>query len=140
MDMNKAFFLRKEDEKPNWIVIDATDQVLGRMATNIANILRGKNKPTFTPHGDAGDYVVVINAAKIKLTGDKWEDKEYVTYSGWIGGQKVKTAKELFERRPTEIVSLAVKRMLPKTKLGRQIFKKLKIYMGAEHPHKAQIK
>ena len=139
MDMNKAFFLKKEEEKPNWIVIDATDQVLGRMATKIADILRGKNNPKFTPHGDAGDYVVVINAAKIKLTGDKWEDKEYVTYLGWIGGQKVKTAKELAARRPTEIVSLAVKRMLPKTKLGKQIFKKLKIYMGPEHPHKAQI-
>lgn len=140
MDMNKAFFFKKEEAQPRWVVIDATDQVLGRMATHIADILRGKDKPQFTPHSDAGDYVVVINADKIKLTGDKWADKEYVTYSGWMGGQKIKTAKELFERKPTELINLAVKRMLPKTKLGRQMFKKLKVYTGSEHPHKAQVR
>lgn len=138
MDFNKAFFLKKEAREPRWIVIDAQGKVLGRMATEIADILRGKNKPTYTPHEDAGDYVIVVNSKKVKLTGDKWEGKIYDRYSGYIGGYKTMTALEMMEKHPTRIVELAVKRMLPKTKLGRAMFKKLKVYSTAEHPHKAQ--
>ena len=139
MDMNRSFNLKKEDHEPNWILIDAKDQVLGRMATKIADTLRGKNKPFYTPHADCGDYVVVINADKVALTGNKMEDKEYARYTGWMGGYKVATAKELLEKHPTKLVELAVKRMLPKNKLSSKIFKKLKIYAGNEHPHKAQL-
>lgn len=137
--MNKAFFLRKEDEKPNWIVIDAKDQVLGRLATRIADILRGKNRPQYTPHSDAGDYVVVINFKDIVLTGNKWDDKIYTTYSGWMSGKKELTAKELTAKHPTQVLELAVQRMLPKNKLSRQLIRKLRVYTGSEHPHKAQV-
>lgn len=139
MDMNKSFFLRKEDEKPNWVVIDATDQVLGRMATKVADILRGKDKPTYTPHADAGDYVIIINAKNVKLTGKKWTDKTYITYSGYMSGKKELTAKELTAKHPTQVIELAVKRMLPKNKLARQLIRKLKVYVDGEHPHKAQV-
>ena len=139
-DMNKSFSLKKEDRRPNWRLIDAQGQILGRMATKIADVLRGKDKPYYTPHTDCGDYVVVINADKIVLTGNKMENKEYVRYTGWMGGRKVTTAKELMEKHPTKIVELAVKRMLPKNKLNRQIFKKLKVYTGSEHPHEAQLR
>ncbi len=139
MSMNKAFRLKNEDRDPKWRLIDAKDQVLGRMATRIADILRGKDKPQFSPDVDAGDYVVVINAKKIKLTGNKWEDKEYARYTGYIGGYKTRTAKEMLEKQPEDIIKLAVKRMLPKNKLNRQIFKKLKVYVGENHPHKAQL-
>lgn len=139
MSMNRAFFLKNEERKPNWHLIDADGQVLGRLATQIADILRGKDVPTYTPHTDSGDYVVVINAEKVALTGNKWEDKEYITYSGWIGGKKVKSANEMLVKHPTDIISLAVKGMLPKNKLNRAIIKKLKVYTGAEHPHAAQI-
>ncbi len=138
MSMNKAFFLRKEDVDPQWRVIDAEGKVLGRMATQIADVLRGKDKPYYTPHTDCGDYVVVINADKIILSGDKWESKQYVRYTGYQGGQKVRTAKEMLAKHPTYLVEYAVKRMLPKNKLNRQIFKKLKVYTGSEHPHIAQ--
>ena len=137
-DFNKAFYLRKEDQTPEWIVVNAEDQVLGRLATRIADMLRGKHKPEYTPHGDAGDYVVVVNAKKIKLTGKKLKNKEYDRYTGWMGGYKVQTAQELLEKDPTKIITLAVKRMLPKNRLSRQVIKKLKVYAGAEHPHKAQ--
>lgn len=140
MDMNKSFFLRKEDRKPAWHVIDASNQVLGRLATQIAHILKGKNKAEFTPHVDAGDYVVVTNCKKIVLTGNKWDGKIYVSYSGWRSGKKERTAKEVFEKDPSLLIKHAVKRMLPKTKLGRQMFKKLKVYSGENHPHEAQIK
>ncbi len=139
MDMNKSFFLRKEDEKPNWVVIDATDQVLGRMATKVADILRGKDKPTYTPHADAGDYVIIINAKNVKLTGKKWTDKTYITYSGYMSGKKELSAKELTAKHPTQVIELAVKRMLPKNKLARQLIRKLKVYVDGEHPHKAQV-
>lgn len=139
MSMNKAFRLRNEDRDPKWRLIDAKDQVLGRMATRIADILRGKDKPQFSPDVDAGDYVVVINAKKIKLTGNKWKDKEYARYTGYIGGYKTRTAREMLEKQPEDIIKLAVKRMLPKNKLNRQIFKKLKVYVGENHPHKAQL-
>jgi len=140
VDLNKTFSQKKEDVKPKWRLIDAEGQVLGRMATKIADVLRGKDKPSYTPHTDCGDYVVVINAEKVKLTGKKMEDKIYDRYTGWIGGYKVATAKEVMAKHPTKIVELAVKRMLPKNKLNRQIFKKLKVYAGPEHPHEAQLK
>lgn len=139
MDMNKAFFLRKEDEKPNWVVIDAKDQVLGRLATRVADILRGKNRPQYTPHAVAGDYVVIINAQDIVLTGNKWNGKTYTTYSGYFGGTKEVTAKQLAEKHPTRIIEMAVERMLPKNRLSRQLMRRLRIYTGAEHPHQAQV-
>lgn len=139
MDMNKAFRLKTEARDPKWRVMDAKDQVLGRLATQLADILRGKDKPYYSPDVDTGDYVIVINAKKIKLTGNKWAGKVYDRYSGYIGGYKTKTAQEMRDKQPEEIIRLAVKRMLPKNKLNRQVFKKLKVYAGTQHPHKAQI-
>ena len=139
MSMNKAFNLKKEERDPKWHLIDAEGQVLGRMATKIADMLRGKDKPYYTPHTDCGDYIVVVNADKVTLTGNKWEDKEYARYTGYIGGYRVRTAKEMLEKHPEDIITLAVKRMLPKNKLAREIIKKLKVYTGSEHPHKGQI-
>lgn len=138
-DMNKAFFLRKEDRKPSWRVIDAEGKILGRLATELADIIRGKDKATYTPHTDSGDYVVVINAEKIVLTGDKMEGKIYDRHTGWVGGYKTLTARQMLEKHPTQLIELAVKRMLPKNYLSRQVLKKLKIYVGTEHPHRAQI-
>lgn len=138
VDMNSAYYLRKEDSKPKWRVIDANGKVLGRMATEIADILRGKDKPYFTPHADAGDYVIVINASKVVLTGNKMEDKEYAHYTGWIGGRKVTSAKELLAKHPDRVITLAVKGMLPKNILSRYLLRKLKVYPGSEHPHLAQ--
>jgi large subunit ribosomal protein L13 len=137
--MNTAFFLKKEARKPKWRVIDAQDQVLGRLATQIADILRGKDKAYFTPHTDSGDYVIVINADKIILTGNKWDQKTYERYSGWIGGLKVLTARQMHAKHPDRIVELAVKRMLPKNILARHMMRKLRIFAGAEHPHIAQL-
>ncbi len=139
MDMNKSFSLRKEDREPKWHVIDASGQVLGRLATQVADILRGKDKPEYTPHADAGDYVVITNCDKIVLTGNKWKDKIYESYSGWRSGKKERSAREVFEKDPSRIVTYAVKGMLPKNRLSRQIIKKLKVYAGDEHPHKAQV-
>ncbi len=126
-DMNKAFFLRKEDRDPKWHLFDADGKILGRLATEIADTLRGKNKPTYSPQTDGGDYVVVINAEKIKLTGNKWEGKEYVRYSGWMGGKKVTKAKDMLIKHPEQIIQKAVKGMLPKNNLNREIIKKLKV-------------
>jgi len=142
MDMNKTFFLRKEDANPQWRLIDASGKVLGRLATEIADILRGKDQAEFTPHTHSGDYVVVINAEKIVLTGNKLDGKVYLSYSGYIGGQKSKTAREIMQKTPEKLIELAVKRMLPRTNksaLSRSILKKLKVYAGSEHPHVAQI-
>ncbi len=139
MSMNKHFVLKKEDRAPQWRVFDAEGKILGRLATQIATVLRGKDKPYYTPHTDCGDYVVVINAEKVALSGNKMEDKEYIRFSGWMGGKKVSTAKELLEKHPTQLVEKAVKGMLPKNKLNKEIFKKLKVYVGPEHPHKAQV-
>jgi large subunit ribosomal protein L13 len=122
----------------NWYVVDATNQTLGRMTSRIAAILRGKNKPYYTPHFDCGDYVIVINSAKVKLTGNKMEDKEYQTYSGYPGGQKAETARQLVGRRPNVVIERAVKGMLPKNRLGRAMYKKLFVYEGDSHPHAAQ--
>ena len=122
----------------NWMVIDVKDKVLGRAATTIASVLRGKHKPIFTPHADCGDFVVVINADKVKLTGKKWDDKEYIHHTMFIGGLKTYSARQAVARRPTRLVEDAVRRMLPRTALGRALMKKLKIYAGDTHPHEAQ--
>ncbi|MGH2642866.1 MAG: 50S ribosomal protein L13 [Chitinophagaceae bacterium] len=124
--------------KHDWYVVDATSKTLGRISADIAAVLRGKNKPYFTPHVDCGDFVVVINADKVLLTGNKPENKQYITYSGYPGGQKKETAKNLLVRRPEAVIERAVKGMLPKNRLGRQLFKKLFVYAGSEHPHTAQ--
>ena len=138
-DMNSAFFAKKENRAPKWRLIDAEGQILGRLATSIADALRGKDRAIYTPQTDCGDYVVVINAEKIALTGNKMEDKVYDWHTGWMGGYKTATVKEMLAKHPTKIIELAVKRMLPKNKLNREIFKKLKVYVGSEHPHKAQL-
>ena len=124
--------------KRDWHVVDATNQTLGRMCSTIASVLRGKNKAYYTPHFDCGDYVIVINSGKAKLTGNKMEDKEYQTFSGYPGGQKAETAKELVQRRPNLMIERAVKGMLPKNRMGRAMHKKLFVYEGSDHPHKAQ--
>ncbi len=139
LNMNKSFLLRVEDSKPSWHVIDAEGQILGRLATQIADLLRGKGKPTYTPHTVSGDYVVVINAEKIVLSGNKMENKIYTTVSGWVGGKKELTARQVFVKDPTRILGHAVKGMLPDNKMSNKIIKNLKLYVGADHPHKAQI-
>lgn len=139
MDMNSTFFLRKEDCTPKWHVIDATDKVLGRLATEVADLLRGKGKAMYAPQTNCGDYVVIINCEKIHLTGNKWKDKIYETYSGWRGGLKEKSAEELMVKHPTMLIELAVKRMLPKNRLSDVAIGRLKVYKGSEHPHTAQV-
>ncbi len=139
MSMNKAFFLRKEDRSPEWRLIDAQGKILGRLATEIADALRGKDRPYYTPHTDCGDYIVVINAEKIALTGNKLKAKIYARYTGYIGGYKEVTAQEMLDKHPTRLIQYAVKGMLPKNKLSDQVIKKLKVYAGTEHPHKAQV-
>ena len=121
-----------------WVVIDATNEVLGRLASQIAKILRGKNKPGYTPHVDCGDYVIVVNAEKVKLTGDKLTEKVYVRHTGYPGGQRFATAQDYLKKKPEFVIEEAVRGMLPKTRLGEAIFKNLKVYVGAEHPHAAQ--
>lgn len=139
MDMNKAFFLKTAQRDPRWHLIDAAGKVVGRLATEIADKLRGKDEVFFTSHIDSGDYVVVINADKVVFTGDKMTDKEYVWYTGWMGGQKRMSAKEKMKREPRFVIEHAVKGMLPKNKLANNQIKKLKVYAGEEHPHAAQI-
>jgi large subunit ribosomal protein L13 len=136
--MIKTFIAKKEDVQRDWHVIDATDKVLGRMASRIAMILQGKTKPTYTPHVDTGDFVVVTNAEKIKLTGNKMNEKVYYSHSGYPGGFKEIPIKKWMDKHPDRIVNLAVKRMLPKTKLGSAMLKKLKVYAGPDHSHEAQ--
>lgn len=121
-----------------WVVIDATNEVLGRLASQIAKILRGKNKPGYTPHVDCGDSVIVVNAEKVKLTGDKLTEKVYVRHTGYPGGQRFATAQDYLKKKPEFVIEEAVRGMLPKTRLGEAIFKNLKVYAGAEHPHAAQ--
>lgn len=130
--------VKKGEHKQKWLVVDAEGQVLGRLATTIAARLRGKHNPAFTPHVDTGDAVVVINAAKIILTGRKLQNKIYYRHSGYIGGLTEITAEKLLEKRPEDLIRHAVRGMLPKNKLGRQLFKKLKVYAGNTHPHEAQ--
>ncbi len=139
MNMNKAFFLKTADQKPRWRLFDASGKVVGRLATQIADALRGKDRPEYTPHGDAGDYVVVINADKIVFTGNKMTQKIYQRYTGYMGNRKELTAKQVMERNPERIIELAVRGMLPKNKLARQIYRKLRVYKGDSHPHAAQL-
>lgn len=135
---NKTYSATPSTIEKKWVLIDAEDQSLGRVSSEIASILRGKNKPEFTPHMDAGDNVVVINAEKVKLTGKKMTDKEYFRHTGYPGGEKFTTAKEMMEKDPTSLIMIAVKGMLPKTKLGRQLLTNLRVYAGPVHPHSAQ--
>ena len=121
-----------------WVILDVNDKVLGRVATQIASVLRGKHKPTFTPHAETGDFVIVINAEKIKLTGKKWDDKKVIHHTMFPGGLKVASAKATHDKHPTLLLEEAVRRMLPRTPLGRSLMRKLKIYAGADHPHVAQ--
>lgn len=128
----------KEQAEHKWYVVDAENQVVGRLCTHVAAVLRGKNKPSFTPHADTGDFVIVINADKARFTGKKWDQKEYKNFSLYPGGLRLTTASEMWEKDPRRIIERAVKGMLPKTKLGRQVYKRLFVYPGAEHPHAAQ--
>ncbi len=134
----KTKSLRKEDVDRKWYIIDAEGEVVGRLCSRIAHVLRGKHKPSYTPHVDNGDYVIVINADKVRFTGQKWVKKEYIRHSHYPGGQKVTTARQMRERFPERIIEHAVRGMLPKNRLGRQMFKKLFVYAGPEHPHAAQ--
>lgn len=134
----KTISANKATADKKWVVIDATDQVLGRLASRVALILRGKNKALYTPHADCGDNVIIINAAKVRLTGNKMTDKQYVRHTGYPGGQRFSTPEELMAKKPTAVVQNAVKGMLPKTRLGADLFRNLYVYEGAEHPHEAQ--
>ena len=140
--MSKLHFTTKHANEAtiqrNWYVVDGTNQTVGRMCAKIAAVLRGKNKAYYTPHVDCGDFIIVINADKVVFTGNKMEDKEYLTFSGYPGGQKAEIAKDLLLRRPEAVIERAVKGMLPKNRLGRQMFKKLFVYAGTKHPHTAQ--
>ncbi|RLB28167.1 MAG: 50S ribosomal protein L13 [Deltaproteobacteria bacterium] len=134
----KTFVAKEHEIEKKWYLVDAREKILGRLASEIATVLRGKKKPIFTPHMDAGDYVVVINAEKIILTGNKVEKKIYYHHSGYVGGLKETTAKEMLLKRPENLIKFAVKGMLPKNSLGRRQLTKLKIYAGQDHPHQAQ--
>lgn len=134
----KTFSATPDDIEHDWYVADATDQVVGRLASRIARVLRGKHKPTYTPHMDTGDYVIVTNADKVQFTGRKEQDKTYMHYSGYPGGDKTESPEEVREDRPEKIIKRAVKGMLPNGPLGRDMFKKLKVYAAPDHPHDAQ--
>lgn len=134
----KTVSLSNEAVKKDWIVIDAEAAVLGRLSSEIAKILKGKNKTSYTPHIDCGDNVIVVNAEKVRLTGNKMTDKVYVRYTGYPGGQRFATPKEVLNRNPKQLIEMAVRGMLPKNRLGRQIFTNLYVYEGATHPHTAQ--
>ena len=136
--MKNSYMQKKETVKRDWYVIDAEGVSLGRLATRVADVLRGKHKPTFTPNIDCGDFVIVVNASKVKLTGNKLEDKIYYDHSRYTGGLRERTAKVMRESYPVEMIERAVRGMIPHTRLGRQEFKKLFVYEGAEHPHMAQ--
>ncbi len=134
----KTYSMKKDEIAKDWLVVDATDVPLGRLATRVATLLRGKHKPAFTPHLDMGDNVIVLNASDVKLTGTKLETKEYVRYTGYIGGQKFTPLKKLMQNNPEEVVMRAVKGMLPKTKLGVKQLTNLRVYRDGDHPHTAQ--
>jgi large subunit ribosomal protein L13 len=134
----KTFVAKPETVKRDWFVVDAADKTLGRLATEIARRLRGKHKPEYTPHVDTGDYIVVINAEKVRVTGNKTQDKMYYSYSGYVGGLKETTFEKLQAHKPELIIERAVKGMLPKGPLGRAMFRKMKVYAGSEHVHAAQ--
>ena len=134
----KSYMQKKETGERNWYVIDATDIALGRLATKAATMLRGKHKATYTPHIDCGDYIIITNASKVKLTGDKLNKKLYYNHSGYTGGLRTRTAKEMVSKYPVEMVETAIRGMLPNGRLGRQMYKKLFVYEGETHPHMAQ--
>ena len=134
----KSFVAKKGEFEQRWLLVDASEAVLGRMAAKIAPILMGKNKPTYTPHVDTGDYVVVVNADKIRVTGKKAQLKQYDYYTHFVGGHKYVSFADMMAKKPEKVIELAVRRMLPKNKLGRKMFQKLKVYRGTEHHHQAQ--
>ena len=136
--MKNSYMQKKENVVRNWYVIDAEGKNLGRIATEAATLLRGKHKPTFTPHIDCGDFVIIVNASKVNLTGNKLDNKIYYNHSGYTGGLRERTAREMKEKYPVEMIERAVKGMLPKGRLGRQMYKKLFVYAESEHPHMAQ--
>ena len=136
--MMKTFVAKEHKVEKKWYLVDAENRILGRLASQIAVRLRGKHKPIFTPHADTGDFIIVINADKVALTGSKWDNKIYYKHTGYIGGLKQISARKLLEKKPDEVLRMAVKRMLPKNSLGRRQIKKLKIYAGPDHPHQAQ--
>ena len=138
MYVNKSFVLKPADAEKKWFLVDASNKVVGRLATEIATVLRGKNNPQFTPHTDSGDYVVVINAEKVVFKGDKLNQKKYYSHSEHVGGMKVTTAKDMLEKHPERVIFNAVKGMLPKNSLGRQQLKKLRVFAGEAHSHEAQ--
>ena len=135
----KSYMAKANEVERKWYIIDAEDKVLGRLATEVASILKGKKKPIYTPHVDTGDFVIIINAEKIKLTGNKWDQKLHIYHTGYPGGRREVSYQQLRKKRPEKIIELAVKGMLPKSRLGRKMFKKLKVYSGAQHPHAAQM-
>lgn len=136
--MRTTYIAKSADIERKWYVVDATDKTLGRLATEIATVLRGKNKPIYTPHVDTGDYVIVVNAEKVKVTGKKLDQKLYTHHTGYIGGLKQVTLKKMLETKPEQVIAHAVKGMLPKNNLGREIFRKLHVYAGPDHKHAAQ--
>lgn len=133
-----TYMAKKREIQRKWHLIDANGKTLGRLASRVATLLRGKHKPTFTPHVDTGDFVVVVNAGKVSLTGKKWKEKLYIHHSGYPGGLKSISAEKLKEKKPRRLITMAVQGMLPKNKLGRKLLKKLKVYDGEAHPHQAQ--
>ena len=134
----KTLSAKNEEVERKWYIIDADGEVVGRLSSRIAHVLRGKHKPSYTPHVDCGDHVIVINADKVRFTGNKIDQKEYLRYSGYPGGQKSTTPRQLFKKKPHEVIENAVRGMLPKNTLGREMFRKLFVYAGEEHPHEAQ--
>ncbi|MGK7395242.1 MAG: 50S ribosomal protein L13 [Candidatus Cyclobacteriaceae bacterium M3_2C_046] len=134
----KTISANKATVEKEWFVVDASSMVLGRLASQVAKVIRGKHKPSFTPHVDCGDNVIVINADKIRLTGKKWDDKEYIRHTGYPGGQRILTPRQVMNKSSVRIIEMAVKGMLPKNRLGRQLFKNLYVYEGSEHRHAAQ--
>ena len=136
--MKNSYMQKKEEVVRNWYILDASEANLGRLATKAAHLLRGKHKTTYTPHIDCGDFVIVVNASKVNLTGNKLDDKIYYNHSGHTGGLRERTAREMKEKYPEEMIERAIKGMLPKGRLGRQMYRKLFVYAGSEHPHMAQ--
>ena len=134
----RTFSAKPQEVQQGWHLVDAEGLVLGRMASRIARILQGKHRPIYTPHVDTGEFVIVVNADKVRLTGKKMDQKVYHHHTGWAGGLRETTVRDKLEKKPAEVIRLAVRRMMPKTKLGRRMLKKLKIYAGADHPHEAQ--
>lgn len=136
--MNKSFMANAQNIERKWYVVDATDLTLGRLSTEVATLLRGKHKPTFTPHVDCGDYVIIVNAEKVALTGSKLDDKMYYRHSGYPGGLKSRTVKRMLELQPQKVLEKSIRGMLPKNRLGDDMYRKLYVYVGPEHPHQAQ--